>query len=152
MTVIFQFLLEVTAGRIFVAPSLIPFMLVYLSENYERAWAVEGAFWAGLCLDLLLHQPVGSSSLAFLIGMFTAGLFSSLSSAESSGFLIGMTAIAAAVSDLVFILVASRPVGSGFGPVLLKVLPRTGMTILVAALVLGGATLLTGLRSRKVAG
>lgn len=152
VTVIFQFMLEVTAGKVFVAPSLVPFMLVYLSENFEGFWAVEGAFWSGLCLDLLLHQPVGSSSVAYLAGMYAAGMFSRVSSGEGSGFLISMTAIAAAVSDAVFILLASRPIGSGFGPVLLKVVPRTALTVTVAAAVLLGASWLTGLRSRNVTG
>ncbi|OPL18264.1 MAG: hypothetical protein AVO35_05290 [Candidatus Aegiribacteria sp. MLS_C] len=152
VTVIFQFLLEVTAGKVFVAPSLVPFMLVYMSENFEGYWAVEGAFWSGLCLDLLLHQPPGSSSLAYLAGMYAAGMFGRVSSGEGSGFLISMTAIAVAVSDSVFILVAARPIGSGFGPLLLKVPLRTALTVAVASVVLLGASWLTGLRSRNVSG
>lgn len=152
MTVIFQFLLELTAGRIFVAPSLIPFMLVYLSENFESYWAVDGAFWSGLCLDMLLHQPPGSSSLALLVGMYVAGLFSRISSGEGIGYFVSMTVIAAFLSDVVFVLVASRPVGSGLSPVLLKILPRTALTALTSGVILAGASWLTGLRSRKVTG
>lgn len=152
MTVIFQFMLELTAGRIFIAPSLIPFMLVYLSENFESNWAVDGAFWSGLCLDLLLHQPAGSSSLAFLAGMYAAGLFSRVSSGEGSGYLMSMTVIAVLVSDAVFIIVASRPIGTGLSPALLKVFPRAGLTALTAGTILSGASWLTGFRSRKVTG
>ncbi len=152
MTVIFQFMLELTAGRVFLAPSLIPFMLVYLSENFENNWAVDGAFWSGLCLDLLLHQPVGSSSLAFLAGMYAAGLFSRISSGVGSGYLVSMTVIAVIVSDCIFVLVASRPIGSGLSPVLLKVFPRAALTALTAGAILSGASWLTGFRSRKVTG
>lgn len=150
--VLLQFLLELTAGRVFFAPSIIPFMLVYLWENYESFWAVDGAFWAGLSLDLLLHQPAGSSSIAFLAGMFAVSRVSRISSGGGRGYLIGMTSIAVAVSDTVFILIASRPVGSGFGPVLLKVFPRVGLTAIVAAAVLFAASGLAGLRPGKVQG
>ena len=152
MTVIFQFLLELTAGRIYVAPSLIPFMLVYLSENFESYWAVDGAFWSGLCLDMLLHQPLGSSSLGLLVGMYFAGLFSRISSGEGIGYLVSMTVIAAFLSDVVFVLVASRPVGSGFSPVMFRILSRTALTALTSGVILAGASWLTGLRSRKVTG
>ena len=152
LTVVFQFMLELTAGRVFFAPSLIPFMLVYLSENFESGWAIDGAFWSGLCLDMLLHQPLGASSIAFLSGMYVAGLFSDVSSGEGRGYLLSMTAIAVLVSDTVFILIASRPIGSGFGPVLLKVFPRVILTTVTASLVLSTSEWMTGLRSRKVTG
>lgn len=148
--VLLQFLLELTAGRVFVAPSIIPFVLVYMWEHYESFWAVDGAFWAGLCLDLLLHQPVGSSSIAFLVGMYAVSRLSRISSGGGRGYLIGMTSIAVAVSDTVFILLASRPLGSGFGPVLLQVFPRVGLTAVVAAAVLFAASGLTGLRAGRV--
>lgn len=148
--VLLQFLLELTAGRVFVAPSIVPFMLVYLWEHHESFWAVDGAFWAGLCLDLLLHQPVGSSSIAFLTGMYAVSRLSRISAGGGRGYLIGMTSIAVAVSDTVFILVASRPVGSGFGPALLRVFPRVGLTALTAAAALFAASGLANLRSGKV--
>lgn len=150
--VIIQFLLELTAGRVFVAPSLVPFVLVYLSENYERMWAVNGAFWSGLCLDLLLHQPLGSSSLAFLAGMYAAKAFSKLSSGEGKGYLLSMTAIAVLVSDTIFILIASRPLGSGFSSVLLLVIPRVVLTVIIGALILIVTEWISSMKSRKVTG
>lgn len=150
--VLLQFLLELTAGRVFVAPSIILFVLVYLWEHQESFWAVDGAFWSGLCLDLLLHQPAGSSSIAFLVGMYAVSRLSRISSGGGRGYLIGMTSIAVAVSDTVFILIASRPVGSGFGPVLLKVFPRVGLTAVVAAAILFAVSGLTSLRAGKVPG
>ncbi len=150
--VIIQFLLELTAGRVFVAPSLVPFLLIYLSENYERMWAVNGAFWSGLCLDLLLHQPPGSSSLAFLAGMYAAKAFSKLSSGEGKGYLLSMTAIAVLVSDTIFILIASRPLGSGFSSVLLLVIPRVVLTVISGALILIVTEWISGMKSRKVTG
>jgi len=152
VAVIIQFLLELTVGRVFVAPSLVPFVIVYLSENYEKMWAVEGAFWSGLCLDLLLHQPPGSSSLAFLAGLFAAKAFSRLSSGEGKGYFLSMTAIAVMVSDTVFILAASRPAGSGFSSVLLLVIPRVILTVIVGALILTVTEWITDMRSRKVTG
>lgn len=152
VVVIIQFLLELTAGRVFVAPSLVPFLLIYLSENYERMWAVNGAFWSGLCLDLLLHQPPGSSSLAFLAGMYAAKAFSKLSSGEGKGYLLSMTAIAVLVSDTIFILIASRPLGSGFSSVLLLVIPRVVLTVISGALILIVTEWISGMKSRKVTG
>ena len=152
ITVIIQFLLELTAGRMFAAPSLLPFVLVYLSENYERMWAVNGAFWSGLCLDLLLHQPPGSSSLALLAGLYAAKSFSKLSSGEGKGYLLSMTAIAVMVSDTVFILIASRPLGSGFSPLLLLVIPRVAFTVIIGALLLTVTERISEMKSRKVIG
>ena len=147
-----QFLMELTAGRVFVAPSLLPFVLVYLSENYEKMWAVNGAFWSGLCLDLLLHQPPGSSSLALLAGLYAAKAFSKLSSGEGKGYLLSMTAIAVLVSDTVFILVATRPLGSGFSSVLLLVIPRMIFSVIIGALLLTVTDWISEMRSRKVTG
>lgn len=151
-TVILQFLLELTIGRIFIAPSLVPLLLVYLSENYGNIWAVDGAFWSGIVLDLLLHQPPGSSSLALLIGLFAAKTFSKLSSGEGRTYLLSMMTIAVLVSDTVFILVASKPIGSGFSPVLLLVVPRAVITVIIGALILSLTNLVTEIRSRKVTG
>ncbi len=151
-TVIIQFLIELTVGRGFVAPSLVPFVLVYFSENYEKMWAVDGAFWSGLCLDLLLHQPPGSSSLALLTGLYAAKAFRRLSSGEGKGYLISMTAIAVLVSDTVFILVASRPPGSGFSSVLIPVIPRAVLTVIVGVLILTVTEWITDMKSRKVIG
>ncbi|MEN8207681.1 MAG: hypothetical protein ABFR50_00365 [Candidatus Fermentibacteria bacterium] len=150
--VIIQFLLELVAGRLFVAPSVLPFVLVYLSENYEKMWAIDGAFWSGFCLDLLLHQPPGSSSLALLAGLYAAKAFSILSSGEGKGYLLSMTAIAVLISDTVFILVASRPLGSGFGPGLLLVVPRVLLTVITGALILTLTEWISNMRSRIVSG
>ncbi len=152
VTIISQFLMELTVGRVFFAPSLVPLILVYLSENYEKMWAVDGAFWSGLCLDFLLHQPPGSSSLALLAGLYAAKAFSRLSSGEGKGYLLSMTAIAVMVSDTVFILVATRPLGSGFNSVLLLVIPRTVLTVIIGALLLTVIEWISDMRSRKVIG
>ena len=148
--VIVQFLMELTLGRIFFAPALVPFMLVYFSENFENYWAVDGAFWCGLTLDLLLHQPPGSSSLALLAGMYAAGMFSRISSGEGRSYLLGMTLIATVVSDAIFILVASRPLGSGFSRSLLSVFPRLGVTALMSAAILSLVAWFSNQRSGMV--
>jgi len=150
--VIFQFLLELTGGRIFAAPSIVPLVLIYFSENYEKFWAVDGAFWSGIALDLLLHQPLGSSSLALLAGLAGARIFSRLSSGEGSGYLLSMTAIAVIVSDTVFILTASRPIGSGFSSRLLLIIPRTALTVVIGGMLLSVSSWLSDMKSRKVSG
>jgi hypothetical protein len=150
--VIVQFMLELTFGRIFIAPSIVPFILVYFSENYETMWAVDGAFWCGFCLDLLLHQPPGSSSLALLAGLYAARVFSRLSSGEGRGYFLSMTAIAVFVSDTVFILAASRPLGSGFNSQLFLIVPRAVLTVIIGLIILTLIEWITGIRSRKVAG
>ncbi len=152
IAVIIQFLLELVAGRVFVAPSIIPFVLVYLSENYEKVWAIDGAFWSGICLDLLMHQPPGSSSIALLAGLYAAKGFSKLSSGEGKSYLISMTVIAVLVSDMVFILVASRPLGSGFSSALLLVVPRVVLTVIIGTLLLTVTEWISNMRSRKVTG
>lgn len=147
-----QFMLELTAGRVFVAPSLIPAVLVYLSENFEGNWSIDGAFWSGLCLDLLLHQPAGSSSLAFLAGMYAAELFGRVSAGEGKAYLLGMISTAVLVSDVVFIAVATRPFGTGLSPLLLKALPRVGITAAAAAIIISAGEGLSELRSKRVRG
>ena len=152
VAVIIQFLMELIAGRLFVAPSLIPFLLVYLSENYENRWAVDGAFWSGLCLDFLLHQPPSALSLAFLVGMYAAKVFGGLSFGEGKRYLLWMLSVAVLVSDTVFILVASRPLGSGFSSALLLVIPRVILTMIVGLLLLTVTGWIIDIRSRKVKG
>lgn len=152
LTIVIQFLLELTAGRIFVAPSLLTLVLVYLSENFEKKWAIDGAFWSGFVLDLLLHQPPGSSSLALLVGLFAARSFGALSSGEGRGYLLSMTAIAVLVSDTLFIVLASRPIGSGFNHVLLLVIPRMILTVVIGVLFLSVTSWIIEIKSRKVTG
>ncbi len=151
LTVIIQFMLEVTVGRVFFAPSLIPLMLVYLSENFESFWSVDGAFWSGLALDSLLHQPLGSSSLALLAGMYAADRFGRISSGEGKGFLLGMTLIVTAVSDTVFILLASRPLGTGFSSQLIVVFPRLAVTALATMIILTVIGWMAGRRPASLA-
>lgn len=151
-TVMVQFLLEVTLGRIFFAPSLIPFCLVFLYENYGNVWSIEGAFWSGLCLDLLLHQPPGSSSIAFLAGLYAADLAGRISAGAGRGYIVVMTVLAVLVSDSVFIVIASRPFGTGFGPVLLRIFPRAALSAAAAALILYLSAFFGRIRSSRFPG
>ncbi len=152
ITVIIQFLLELTVGRVFLAPSFLPLVLVYLAENHGRKWAVDGAFWSGLGLDLLLHQPLGSSSLALLAGLYAAGILGEVSSGEGRGSFLLMAAMAVLVSDSVFIIVASRPFGSGFSSLLLLSLPRTLITAASGALIISAVTLFAHIKAHRVSG
>jgi len=136
-SVILQFLLELTLGRVFVAPSIVSLALVYLSLGHDPERVVDGAFWSGLALDLLQHQPPGASSLSLLAGLWAVRLLGRISSGEGGGNLLLTAAAAAIVTDAAFILAASRPFGSGFGPRLLLVLPRAAMTVAFAAALMG---------------
>ena len=106
--VVMQFLLELTLGRIFVAPSVLSLALVYLMLNRGTRWSIDGAFWSGLCLDLLLHQPPGASSLALMGGLYVSRRIAGASAGESRMMLLVLTAITSLVSDAVFILVGLR--------------------------------------------
>ncbi len=152
VTVVIQFLLELTVGRVLLAPSLLPLVLVYLAENHGRKWAVDGAFWSGLGLDLLLHQPLGSSSLAMLAGLYTAGILGEVSAGEGRGSFLLMVAVAVVVSDSVFIIVASRPFGSGFSSLLLLSLPRAVITTAFGALIISTGTWFAHIRAHRVSG
>ena len=151
-TVVIQFLLELTVGRVLLAPSLLPLALVYLTENHGRKWAVDGAFWSGLCLDLLLHQPPGSSSLALLAGLYAARILGEISAGVGRGSFLLMVTVAVVVSDSVFIIVASRPFGSGFSSLLLLSLPRAAITTAFGALIISAGTWYANIRAHRVSG
>jgi len=148
--IVLQVLLEVTLGRIFVAPNLVVLTLVLLAVSYGDFWAVEGCFWAGICLDLVLHQPVGASSLSMLTGLSVGMLLLSASSRESRLTVLASAAAAALVSDGVFMVVASRPFVTSLGTSLLLVVPRAAMTAAVGLLGMGAASL-AGLARREAA-
>jgi len=129
LTVIVQFLLEVTLGRVLVAPNLLSLALVYLMLNRSTRWSIDGAFWAGLCLDLLLHQPLGASSLALMCGLYISRRLAGASAGESRVMLLVLTALASIVSDSIFIVVASLSRGWYAGQNVLIVIPRAIITL-----------------------
>ncbi len=129
--VILQFLFEVTLSRVFVAPAILIPVLVYLSQSESDYWAIEGAFWSGFALDLLLNQPIGISSLSMLLGIsFSNWVLRKLTGAHELTFLVN-TVIASIVSDLIFILFASRPIGAGFGGSTFFIIPRILVPVLL---------------------
>jgi len=129
LTVIVQFLLEVTLGRVFVAPNLLSLALVYLMLNRSTRWSIDGAFWSGLCLDLLLHQPLGASSLALMCGLYISRRLAGASAGESRVMLLVLTALASIVSDSIFIVIASLSRGWHAGQNVLIVIPRAIITL-----------------------
>lgn len=147
--VVLQFLLELTLGRRFIAPSMLSLTLVYLTLGHGSDWAVDGAFWSGLCLDFLLHQPPGSSPLALLAGLWTVRMLSRISAGEGGGNLLLMSAAAVIVTDGVFIILATRPFGAGFGPQLLVILPRAALTVALAGGVMVLREWIVRLRPRR---
>jgi len=128
--ILVQFLLEVTLGRILIAPSLLVPLLVYLSISRGDYWSIEGAFWSGFALDLLLQHTPGTSSMAMLLGIaLSRWLLQVTTGAVKTTFVAG--AITASIfSDLIFILLASSPPGTGFTVFTLMIVPRIVLPIL----------------------
>jgi len=129
-------MLELTLGRIFAAPSVIPLVLVYLTLNHGNSWATDGAFWSGLVIDMLMHQPIGASSLALLCGMYTVRVLNRQSAGETRLFFLIAVVFAVGISDVVFIFAASRPFAAGVLTPLLEVIPRILVTIFAALTIL----------------
>lgn len=131
VVIVVQFLLEVTLGRVVVAPAVLVPVLVYLSLSDSDYWSLEGAFWSGFFIDLLLHQPPGVSSLAMLSGIALSGKMLQITTgAHEMTFL--MNALTASLfSDLFFVFLAARPVGSGFSFSTLLIVPRILFPLLV---------------------
>jgi hypothetical protein len=139
--VVVQVLLEVTLGRVFVAPNLVALVLVHLTVSYGDFWAVEGCFWSGIVLDLVLHQPPGASSLSLICGLSVAMLLLAASSRENRLTLLAAATGASLVSDAVFVTIASRPLLTSLGADMLMIFPRAAMTALCGLLVIGAAAL-----------
>lgn len=149
LTVIVQFLLEVTLGRVLVAPNLLSLALVYLMLNRSTRWSVDGAFWSGLCLDLLLHQPLGASSLALMCGLYISRRLAGASAGESRVMLLVLTALASIVSDSIFIVVASLARGWHAGQNVLVVVPRAIITLGFGILLFSMGFLLDSIRHER---
>lgn len=141
-----QLLLEVTLGRIFFAPNILVLILTYLSLNYGNAWSMEGAFWSGASLDLLLHQPLGSSSLGLLIGLLAGKLVLAAVPGENRLTIVLSGTLAALVCDTVFFLAASRPLFMNLGQDLLVVFQRMLVTMIVGTVAILSASAASMLR------
>jgi len=135
LTVIIQFLMEVTLGRLLFAPNLLVPMLVFLGMNRDSGWGIQGAFFTGLCLDLLTHQPPGTSSLSMILGILAARSLLSATTAAGAVSFYSHAAIASVFSDILFILLASRPPGLFFGQRMLFVFPQILAPLLFLAVV-----------------
>lgn len=135
LVVIVQFLMEATLGRLLFAPNLLVPMLVYLGMNRDRGWDIQGAFFTGVCLDLLTHQPPGTSSLSMILGILAARSVLSTTTAAGAVSFYSHAALASVVSDILFILLASRPPGLFFGQRVLFVFPRILVPLLILAVV-----------------
>lgn len=149
--VVLQLLLEVTLGRVFAAPNAIVLILTYLSINYGDVWSIEGAFWSGASLDLLLHQPLGCSSLALLLGLTAGRLMLAAVPGENRLTLVLSGALAGFVCDSVFMLSASRPLFSNTGAVFPELLPRLLLTLTAGMLFMLAASAVSNLRARREA-
>ncbi len=127
--IILQFLLEVTLGRIAVAPAIVVPVLVYLALSHSNYWAIEGAFWSGFILDLLLHQPIGTSSLAMLIGIALSRWLLRITTGALEMTFVVNALVASILSDLLFIFLANQPIGGGFSISSLLIIPRILFTL-----------------------
>jgi hypothetical protein len=133
--VLIQFLLEVTLGRAVVAPAVLVPLLVYLSITRGDYWAVEGAFWSGFMLDLLLHHNPGTSSLAMLLGIAFSGWITRVTTGAVRMTFAANALTASVAADLLFVFFASSPAGSGYGINTLLILPRAILPIILFLLV-----------------
>ncbi|NLP05602.1 rod shape-determining protein MreD [Candidatus Fermentibacteria bacterium] len=148
--VVLQFMLEVTLGRVFAAPDVLLLVLVYLSINHGDRWSIEGAFWAGLALDMLLHQPPGASSLGLLAGMVVATLVLEAMPRESRGAYLLAGGAGSVACDAVFFAAASRPFILSLDSDMLIILPRAVLT-LAAGSAAAAAGILAGMVRREAA-
>jgi hypothetical protein len=126
--VIVQMLLEVTLGRILAAPDVVVISLVYLATQHDLRWAVAGAFWSGLALDMLLHLPPGASALGLLLGMHAAVLLRESAARETGAVLVLMALSASVIRDLVVVALSIPH---------LKLLPSYLPSVLLGALLTG---------------
>ncbi len=147
--VIAQLLLEVTAGRILQAPNVLALVLTYLAINYGDVWSIEGAFWSGASLDLLLHQPIGCTSLGLLAGLLAGRLLLAAAPGENRLTLVLSGALAGLVCDIVFVLCASRPLFSGAGPGVGAIVARSAITLLTGFVFTTLFSAASALRSRR---
>jgi len=129
--VLVQFLLEVTLGRAIVAPAVLVPVLVYLSLSRSDFWAIEGVLISGLVLDILLHQLPGVSSLSMLCGIAMSDMLLKITTGALRMTFVVNALIASLLSDILFILLAARPFGSGFGPATLLIVPRVLFPLLI---------------------
>lgn len=129
-----QFLSELTLGRIFISPNFLTLFLVYMMVNRGQFWAVGGAFWAGIIIDGLLHQPLGVSSLALLVAI-QAGriLLASFSSQNRLVFFITVATVTF-ITDISVLILASKPFLASFSWTWLAVIPRAFSTAVIAVI------------------
>lgn len=133
LVVIVQFLMEVTLGRLLVAPNILVPLLVYLVMNRDTGWGIQGAFFSGLCLDLLTNHTPGTSSLAIILGILAAQSLLSTTTAMGGISFYSHAGLASIFSDVLFMLFASSPPGAYFGTRVLLVVPRAAVTLLFVA-------------------
>lgn len=129
--VFIQFLLEVTLGRVLIAPSILVPLLVYLSISRGDYWSIEGAFWSGFAIDLLLHHIPGTTSISMLLGIALSRWLLEITTGAARMTLVAGALTASIFSDLIFILLASSPPGSGFSVSTILILPRILLPVLL---------------------
>lgn len=140
--VVAQLLCEVTLGRLSAAPDLVALVLMYLTINRGGAWSTAGAFWAGAATDLLLHQPVGCTSLGLILGLRAGRIVLETLPGDSRPAFVVAGVAAAAVSDTVFVAAATRPFLTGIDAGALVLVPRVLATLAAAVLLVAAVPLM----------
>lgn len=144
--IVVQFLLEATMGRVATAPAILVPLLVYLSiSGGDDYWQIEGALWSGIVLDLITQHAPGTSSAAMMAGMAASDWILRITTGAARMTFVAHAFLASVFSDLLFILLAGSPPGSGFGPGTIMLLPRAAVPLV---LYLSVPVLLTGARRR----
>jgi len=145
-----QFLAEVVLPARLV-PNLLVLALVYLYHHNGIRWRIDGAFWSGLFLGLMLRQPPGVYSLAALLALALAAAVRGALSRRSSLSTLFEVLLASLVFDLVVVLLLSRPVLVGLPAFLSPLVWRMMMTTVayVGLSIFGG---MAGLVARRAGG
>jgi cell shape-determining protein MreD len=148
--VLAQFLLEVVLPARLV-PNVLLLSLIYLYHHNGYRWRVDGAFWAGLALGLMLRQPPGAYSLAALLALaLSAGVRGALARRSPLSTLLEVL-VASAAFDLLVVLLLARPVLVGLPAFVHPLLWRTAMTA-AAYVMLSLAGGMAGLVARRAGG
>lgn len=149
--VVGQLLLEVTLGRLSAAPDIVALVLMYLTINRGGAWSTAGAFWAGAATDMLLHQPLGCTSLGLILGLRAGRLVLDTLPGDSRPAFVVAGVAAAAVTDGVFVAAATRPLLTGIDAGALVLVPRVLATLAAAVLLVAAVPLVGLFRAARTA-
>lgn len=104
-----QFLLEASLPSGLV-PNVMLLALIYLHHRRGYRWRVDGAFWSGLLLGLMLKQQPGAYALAAMASVSIAASVRGSLARRSSLSTLMEVLVAGLIFDLIIVLLLGRPV------------------------------------------